>query len=487
MGHTLYSHTLRILTCGKCGAPVEAPAAGGSVTCGYCQAASRFARRDESADLSAAQAGAAASISESERFARLRQQDLQPAPLPPAVAALLVDGHLPRERVPEAEAAWRDTRGQMDVTPSFPVCERFFHLTVMLTPHFEERHRRAALETAVELLPDAGHRHVLRCMLAREAARAGDFAAAEAWLAPVNPRPTDLAEDTAYRLAKATLASARRAYREVVEVLGFTREDVPLENRSEVACWILRLDALEHLGRQKDAIGELGALVDQWGLDRVRYAIEAHRPLHLCVGALRAVEQRAAESARRAAREATARRVTELERRIADLDPPLGQLFRQLLVGTAFITFLFGAAWTCVLSMIIETDPLFGLHARAVCPRVCDHCRGPYHFQSWSSTVNGSTTSHIEVYCSDRAGQVTRLAEQPGGLFSAATSNDAWLAQYQVPGGVWLIGVTVQLFFAPFALVVVFALKLRGWLARRAAREPLAHELAAARDALARA
>jgi len=56
VGQTLYSHALRILTCAQCGAPVDASARGGSVTCAYCHAVSHFPCRDESADLSAPRA-----------------------------------------------------------------------------------------------------------------------------------------------------------------------------------------------------------------------------------------------------------------------------------------------------------------------------------------------------------------------------------------------------------------------------------------------
>lgn len=487
MGHaTIYSYTLRILTCAQCGAPLEASEAGGSFTCQYCGASSSFARRDASADVSAAKAGEAAQISEQERYARLRQQDRQPAPLPDGIAALLVEGHLPAERVPRAEAEWRDVRSQMAISPSFPICERFFHLTVLLAPHFDERRRRAALETAVELLPDPGHRHVLRCMLAREAAKAGDSAAADAWLAPVNPRPTDLEQDTAYRLAAATLASLRQDHRKVAELLGFRREDVPLENRSEVACWILRIDALEHLGREGDAIAEMSELVRQWGVERIRHAIDQHRPLDLCPRSFGEAARRAADVARGQERDRLAAEVTRLEARIATLSPSIGTLFSQLVIGTLILAFPLGAIWTCVLTGMIETDPLFGAHAAVVCPRVCSDCVGPYDIESWTTTTNGNSSSTTNVYCHDAGGRLQSLKGN-NQLWLAAVNGEAWLSRYEVRGGMWAIGLSIILLFVPFAFVFVLAMKVRGAFRRRAQRAEVDADLARARDALARA
>ncbi|MCB9595427.1 MAG: hypothetical protein H6719_22090 [Sandaracinaceae bacterium] len=486
MGQTLYSHALRILTCAQCGAPLDASAEGGRFTCAYCSAVSSFARRDESADLSAASAGRAADVSEQERYARLRQQDRQPAAIPDAIAALLVDGHLPEDRVANAEAQWRDVRSQIAITPSFPVCERFFHLTVILAPHFDERRRRAALETAVELLPDAGHRHVLRCMLAREAARARDFTAAEAWLAPANPRPTDLEQDTAYRLAAATLASARGDYPKVVELLGFGRDDVPLENRTEVACWILRIDALEHLGREADAIAEMNDLVKQWGVDRIRHTIGLHAPLTLCERSFGDAVGRAAAKQQANARGSAEAEVRAIEVKLEQLSPSYGRLFSQLMIGTAILTFLFGSVWTCVLTGMIETDPLFGMHARVLCPRICDDCVPPYLIESWSTTTNGNnTSSSTNIYCSDAAGRMVGM-EANNQLWLDAVNGAPWLDRYEVPGGMWTMWFTIMATFAPFMLVIVFALKLRGALARREQRARVALDLEAARANRAR-
>lgn len=468
---TLYSHTLRILTCANCGALLEAQPEGGSFTCGYCGAVSQLQRRDEAADRTAAAEARSSAPSESERYARLRQQDAQGAPLPGGLAAWVVNGALPSERVEAADELWRQTRAEMAITPSFPVCERFFHLTVLLAPHLDERRRRAALETAVELLPDAGHRHVLRCKLAREAARVGDVDAAEAWLEAVNPRPTDLEQDTAYRLATATIAAARGEPQRVVEALGFRPADVPLFDRDELACTLLRLDALERLGREADATSEMSLLVERLGLPVVQHAVLSHRPLTLCGRSFEAARQRA-EGHRAAAHrehlEALRRGVVSQLQRV---EPRASQRLTAVVLGTGALAFLLGTVWTCLLTGLVQTGPLFGAHAALVCPLVCNDCTGPYRIVSWRSNVNGAENSHLDVFCSDRAGRVSALSE--GGLRLAAATDAAELERYEVPAGIWGIGLSMQIVFTPLALALMLLLQLRRALRDR----PRAREL----------
>ena len=76
-------------------------------------------------------------------------------------------------------------------------------------PTLDERQERALLESAVELLPDARHRQILRCRLAHWAVLVGDHVAATEWLRPRNPRAADLRMDSSFRLASAALATAQ--------------------------------------------------------------------------------------------------------------------------------------------------------------------------------------------------------------------------------------------------------------------------------------
>ncbi|HJL15500.1 MAG TPA: hypothetical protein RMH99_07595 [Sandaracinaceae bacterium LLY-WYZ-13_1] len=139
--------------------------------------------------------------------------------------------------------------------------------------------QRAYLETAIELLPDEGHRHILRCLLARLAAGAGELDAAEEWLSPCHPEPVDLRMDTAYRLARATLAVTRGDHRVVLALLG---RDTPLAEDYALDCALLRIHALDAEGRSDEAVAELEALEERVGEDALTRARQSAIPRGLC-------------------------------------------------------------------------------------------------------------------------------------------------------------------------------------------------------------
>ena len=184
---TLYGHTIRVLACPSCGAPVDASVAGGQVRCDYCGTTSTLTRRDESADRERAREALAADMSESERHALLRRQDHGPEAVPDNLAAWIEGRGLAEYRVPTAQSEWLLARQLLaSGSSAFSVQERFFYLTILLVPHLEARAQRATLETAAALLTDARHRHIVRCRLARLAAQHGDVEAARAWMETCN-------------------------------------------------------------------------------------------------------------------------------------------------------------------------------------------------------------------------------------------------------------------------------------------------------------
>ena len=167
----VFSHSLRILTCVGCGAPVATKVAGGHFRCSYCGAELVLEARDEARDI--AQAGQSLAMSEMERMARLRDQQRETR-LPSSLLDLVgADGRLLIERAQDAKRAWLAARAELGATPSFSASERLFHLTWLLIFRGRPEQRRAFLETASETVSDEGHRHVLRCLLARYAAGAG--------------------------------------------------------------------------------------------------------------------------------------------------------------------------------------------------------------------------------------------------------------------------------------------------------------------------
>ncbi len=487
MHPTSYSHALRILACQQCGAPLDADVSGGAIACSYCGVMNHFARRDEAGDRAEAERARDAAMSEAERVARLRAQDREPEPLPDSIAALLVDGCLPRDRIADTEAAWRTARTELSRSPtSFPISERFFHLTVLLAPSFDERRQRALLETAVEALPDAGHRHVLRCMLARLAARAGDVHAARDWLSACNPRPLDLSMDTAYRFAVATLGTVERDYARVTEVLGVRPGDAPLADRDELACSVLRVHAVAELGDREAAVQEIIGWIRSLGAPAVRHAIEQHDPLPVAREPMREAERRIEDRARQERRVKAQADLEELRAKLANAERPWfdAALVGKIAMVTALLSFLVGSIWSCIVTGMIEADPLFGEHAALFCPHVCEGCHGPYRHASWTTTTNGSESSSHSVYCRDPEGRIDAMEDGP--FWLAAVDEPAWMEPYRVPGDTWLIALTMMLAFTPIGLAIALRMAWGGYRNRVARRRKLRESVADAEAAIER-
>lgn len=292
MPATTYSHTVRIVACARCGAPLAARIEGGSFDCTYCGAQNRLAARDEKQDR--VEANKPKTIAESVRFARLREQQGQGESMPQRLLDLTQFGELRPENVAPARRAWIAARAELERARSFPVSERLFFLTVLLVPHLNDREQRAVLETAVERLTDAGHRHVLRCMLSRRAARFGDREAAVDWLEPCDQRPLDLTMDTAFRYAAATLAAVARKPDEVLALLGSHPGDVPLAERDSLGCDLLRIDALAAVGQGDEATRRYERL---WKTNGTQLEAELRRrwPMDLCRIPRRRLEARQLE------------------------------------------------------------------------------------------------------------------------------------------------------------------------------------------------
>ena len=275
-----YVLSLRVCACAGCGAPLEVPEAGGTITCGYCGRENWLERRRA---RSAVGRSEAEHLSESERLQRLRSQEARGEPLPSSLAPYLnergqlhhaPDGHVAKE--------WVETRASLDAAPSFALSERLFYLTLGLVPHCEPRRRRAILETALELLPDRAHRQALHCTLSRLAARSGDLEAAEQWLGLCEPRSSTLSMDTAYRYARATISTAREEYPQVLVQLGTDPGDVPLASLDALSCSLLRAHALECQGSVSAARRQLDELSVLEGEVVILRALDACLPLRMC-------------------------------------------------------------------------------------------------------------------------------------------------------------------------------------------------------------
>jgi hypothetical protein len=262
--------------------------------CQYCGARHELVGRDETQDRAAAEQAATTSQSESERIAHLRQQDDAPLLPPASLQHYLAPGEttLRRERLDEAQKDWLLARQQL-AQGGAADAERLFHLTQLIAPELDERRERALLETAVELLPDARHRQLLRRRLVHRAVLAGDSKAAEAWLAPCNPKATELHMDTAYRLAASYVALAQGDHAKMLSLLGQHAEDLPIAEGSDTEAAVLRAHGLERSGLGSQAVqalvqacrpptrfGAMAALIDQ------------NAPLQLCPASWPAARER---------------------------------------------------------------------------------------------------------------------------------------------------------------------------------------------------
>ncbi|MBI4951838.1 MAG: hypothetical protein HY908_07370 [Myxococcales bacterium] len=283
MHKTAFSHSVRMLLCGRCGAPLDAPPAGGDATCPYCHTRQQLRQRDESRERAAARQV----MGEPERFERLRSQDGKPLIPPQSLMPYLAGGALAPAYAPQALAEWQQARLELASGAPYPTEERFYFLTLLVSQHFmeqqDELRQRGMLETALELVTAPRHKQVLRCMLARSAARAGDLEAAEEWLEPCNPWSDDLHMDTAYRFARGYLATVRQDWQGVLQALGSRIGDVPIADSQDHVCALVRANALERMGRGQEAVGQLRQMMTSpdavAAFDRMR---AAHATLDLC-------------------------------------------------------------------------------------------------------------------------------------------------------------------------------------------------------------
>ncbi|MCX4244973.1 tetratricopeptide repeat protein [Paraliomyxa miuraensis] len=245
----VFDFAVRAIACINCGAPQRVPPGGGTVECGHCRSALVIEPR------------------------RVESTRSEPAPLPASAYDLEAflrstgcEGKPWSETLPVFRAAWNEARRQPGVEGGY----RLYGATAMLaTGHGaqgDQLARRAVLETAVELLPDRGHRCILRCHLARAANRLGEREAALAWLGQCDA--TGLAEVVAdeIRVTKASLANAAGHHARVLELVP------PAQQATGASASLgaqLRIDSLESLGRDDEARQELEIAIERHGREVV--------------------------------------------------------------------------------------------------------------------------------------------------------------------------------------------------------------------------
>ncbi len=123
--------------------------------------------------------------------------------------------------------------------------------------------------------------------LAGRACDAGDVAAAEAWLAPVDPRPTVLGVHTDLALARAKIALLKRDWSGVLAPLGRAADQIPIATADDTLACMMRATAYEGLGDLPAARAALWAVGRNlggklFGPGKVRWFRGVYPGLRLC-------------------------------------------------------------------------------------------------------------------------------------------------------------------------------------------------------------
>lgn len=245
------SFEARVVACDECGAPLVLGPASGTEPCSFCGARHQRSERSRAVPRLPV-------TDERARLAKLAAQDARPVAAPREIAELAPGGQLLSWKVGDALARFKAARALLTTRHDSASAEQLYWLAKALADHFSEveepLRERALLESALDSLELSRQRQGLLSALSRSATRAGDFAAAESWLALCDPRSDDLEADSAYRFARAYLDTAAGRYDGVFAVLGHAPTEVPISSEHEAACVVLRANAWERAGQHDTAV-----------------------------------------------------------------------------------------------------------------------------------------------------------------------------------------------------------------------------------------
>jgi hypothetical protein len=252
--NTAFSHALRVTICASCGAANHAATEGGELVCGVCQDVATLGPRLETdADATV--------LAEDQRVAALRAQNPHPLAMPDDVSALTADGVLAQENAEQAVAIWQLARKKLSSSGNDETETKFYFLTRLLYEHMlaqgDDLRLRGVVESALDTAHSHRYRQVFRCMLACEAARVGDLTAAGDWLAPCDPRATDIHADSVWRYTMSYIATHKKQYAKVLRVLGNRGSRAPIARSFDAICTVLRANAHERSDALDEAVIEL--------------------------------------------------------------------------------------------------------------------------------------------------------------------------------------------------------------------------------------
>ncbi|MEZ4227356.1 MAG: hypothetical protein R3B13_40840 [Polyangiaceae bacterium] len=288
-GVSAFGRGQRFLLCDHCGAPVELQHGAPTTQCTYCRATLEVRMLPEAAE-------ALISKTEGERIAILAAQDRRYLP-PGQLVHLFIGERIAPSNQNEAQARWQQLRRQLRGASEPAAAEQFVTLTLGLAESAFERGdflvQRAFLDSALAVASTPRLRQLLHASLARGAARFGTTGDAHAWLSSCNPRSEDLLADTAYRFARAHVATSEGDLRGVVATLGVM--DFPASDAYAAECALLCANAWERMDQQAVAVDALLAAKQSLGplsRGRMRRFIRANPQWALCPKSLRESEQR---------------------------------------------------------------------------------------------------------------------------------------------------------------------------------------------------
>lgn len=403
MKSTAFDVHVRTLQCSRCGAPIATGERGGQVTCAYCGTTQVLASRPV-----AAGAGAKRSMAdEVARLSRLKAQQEHPVgahayDLTRPATGFRADELGTPQGFERAVRSFQEGRGSADHSSPEAQRDRCW-LALAVSEGYQVRAKpleaRAVLETALDELPDEGHRQLVRCRLAVAAIEQGDLGSAAGWLDECDPAPEVLQLDSALREARARLCARKRDGAGVLREVGTRAGDIPLAAEVEPIAILLRVHGLELTGQQNEADAVL---------DNIGYTFS---PL----GVVKTLEKQrlAPESAKRLTRRRGMARLESISNSRAGLVrtplQALGPALAMLPVMAAALMIPITAT-RCTL----DADPLLGVYGYALCAKVCEGCHGPARVVTvWHQTGPGEYSSNgAEYFCPSDANGIAAMSDE---------------------------------------------------------------------------
>ena len=405
MATTVFDIGVRTLECKQCGAPIAAPGGGGHIQCTYCSATNVVTTRSSDGQGRSPLSTSA----EIARLSRLNAQlvhplgghpyDMQRPPIGWSASAAATPQGLQRMT---REWGMMKTAAASRLSPEEQ--RHLAWLSLHLAEAYHREHKtlqeRAVLETALDLLNDPGHRHLVRCRLAKEAVRVEDWVSAEGWLSECDPAPEVVELDTAYRDALVHLRHGQKNWSAVLSVIGAQPGDIPIHPTSAWSLALLRVHALDALGQQQAADAQLTTLWQRTTIDGVLQTLEEQR---LAPGAASRLRQVLHAKIRN--------EISSLAHRSASL--PTG--LRSIAGPLAVVPFFAALLWLMVTipRCNCDVDPMLGAPGYVLCPRKCAECDGPWRiYTPWSHSGGESSTNGARYFCYPRSSGVDRMSRE---------------------------------------------------------------------------